>query len=741
MAPCRKIRFIRDKYLYVGDITISTIKDFNAKNDKDKFEKLVIDRSKAKSSSTFTGASYPASNNPSATGNDGGSTWEIDLGKTYDWISINATTNANKIQILAENDALSYERSVVKQRNDTVDTRIQPKQWPTEIVNYWSDDLIHPIKKIDCINDKYWTGNIQKCETSNIDQWGDNIGCKGYTLVRRKFDDLGRPNKILGPEQPYQSLVDNKTLDEGLYRIVDGTACNISLPNNPNVKVGDKTRDGCMEIYNTCTGTGCGKRADGSLFYAQPVIGCRDGYLSDWSPWACTNGIAKKTRQCFEPLNGGKPCPPGPLEGTSTCSDAMVTDWSYWSNCDGSTTKRTRVCLTPPTNGGAPCPNLEEVKNCSDGKLSDWSPWTCDIKTNTLSRNRTCIPPINSGQPCPVGNLQEERDCFTRDGVLSNWSPWTCTNGNAKRTRICIQPTKYGKPCPPGPLEETSTCSDGKLTDWIEEECNNSIKKRSRSCIPPTNGGAPCQQGPLEETISCTRNFNNVWDNVKVQNDIKKTTDTLFNGVKDVIEGVVKAFDIVIPGQKPCSDWDSRYRDDKTSCWLDTYGRGAGRGKDYGPCPPRSSEKPGILTRDCYGDQTDRKDGRNEGETLWSHADNKPGGKDGCSWDRHVEGVLCFRDCPDGYFGRATDKCWASGANEYGVMKYGVDRLKCNDDEDGWGAFCYPKCASGYHAVGCCTCEPDGGPAVKKTAMDRYLCPPPGNTTHTKLVGAFCYRS
>ena len=143
---------------------------------------------------------------------------------------------------------------------------------------------------------------------------------------------------------------------------------------------------------------------------------------------------------------------------------------------------------------------------------------------------------------------------------------------------------------------------------------------------------------------------------------------------------------------------------------------------------------------DCYADQTDRKDGRNEGETWGSHADDKPGGKDGCSWDRHVEGVLCFRDCPDGYFGRATDKCWANGANEFGVMKYGVDRLKCNDDEDKVDLLCYPKCASGYHAVGCCTCEPNDKPAIKKTAFDRYLCPPPSNTTHTKLKGKFCYR-
>ena len=228
--------------------------------------------------------------------------------------------------------------------------------------------------------------------------------------------------------------------------------------------------------------------------------------------------------------------------------------------------------------------------------------------------------------------------------------------------------------------------------------------------------------------------YTDLWDATKGQRDVKTFTDGLFKGVKDVIEGAVLGFDTKIPGQKPCSDWDSRYRDDKTSCWLDTYGRGAGRIMDYAPCPPRSSEN---WSKDCYADQTDREDGRNDAEP-WGKSWDK---SDGCSWNRHIEAGMCFRACPNGYFGRAHEKCWANGANSFGVMKYGVDRERtCNSDEEKWGLLCYPKCKSGYKAVGCCLCEPNEGPGIKVTAFDRYLCPPPGNPDYVNLKGALCYR-
>jgi len=227
--------------------------------------------------------------------------------------------------------------------------------------------------------------------------------------------------------------------------------------------------------------------------------------------------------------------------------------------------------------------------------------------------------------------------------------------------------------------------------------------------------------------------YTDLWDSKKVEDDMIRFTSGLFGGIKSAAEAVVLGFDTKIPGKKPCSNWDSRYRDDGTSCWLDTYGRGAGRAMDYGPCPPRSKEN---WAKDCYADQTDREDGRNDAEP-WGKSWDK---SDGCSWNRHIEAGMCFRACPDGYFGRAHEKCWANGANSFGVMKYGVDRLQCNDDEDKYGALCYPKCKPGYKAVGCCLCEPNEGPGIKVTAFDRYECPPPGNSDYVNLKLALCYR-
>lgn len=228
--------------------------------------------------------------------------------------------------------------------------------------------------------------------------------------------------------------------------------------------------------------------------------------------------------------------------------------------------------------------------------------------------------------------------------------------------------------------------------------------------------------------------YTDLWDATSGQKDIKKFTDGLFSGIKDALEGAVLGIDSKIPGQKPCSDWDSRYRDDGTSCWLDTYGRGAGRLPDLEACPPRSTAN---WAGDCYADQTDREDGRNDAEP-WGKSWDK---SDGCSWNRHIEAGACFRACPEGYFGRAYDKCWANGADSFGVMKRLVNRkLLCNADEELWGALCYPKCKSGFHAVGCCLCEPDDGVGIKKTAFQRYECPPPDNADYVNLKGALCYR-
>lgn len=92
-------------------------------------------------------------------------------------------------------------------------------------------------------------------------------------------------------------------------------------------------------------------------------------------------------------------------------------------------------------------------------------------------------------------------------------------------------------------------------------------------------------------------------------------------------------------------------------------------------CPPNTKE----VLGDCYGLPVDREDGRNDAEPLWKANDlkwSKERGhyRDGCSWNRHQEAAVCFRACPDGYFGRAYERCWPNGADSFGVVKRLVDR-------------------------------------------------------------------
>lgn len=194
--------------------------------------------------------------------------------------------------------------------------------------------------------------------------------------------------------------------------------------------------------------------------------------------------------------------------------------------------------------------------------------------------------------------------------------------------------------------------------------------------------------------------YTDLWDAERGKRDIKQFTDGLFKGIKDMAEGAVLGFDTKIPGQKPCSNWDGRYRNDGTSCWLDTYGRGAGRIPDKSGCDSGQ---------------------RDDGTSCW-------------------EDWKCNTSCPGGgpWYNVANCRTECSGC---GCIKKNLfDRQYCNNDEEKWGALCYPKCKPGYKAVGCCLCEPNEGPGIKVTAFDRYECPPPGNPDYVNLKGALCYR-
>ena len=93
---------------------------------------------------------------------------------------------------------------------------------------------------------------------------------------------------------------------------------------------------------------------------------------------------------------------------------------------------------------------------------------------------------------------------------------------------------------------------------------------------------------------------------------------------------------------------------------------------------------------------------------------------------------MWYPKCKAGYHNAACCICEPDGGP--GIKVTAMQRYLCRSDEELMGALCYPKCKAGYHNVGTNLCEPDGGPGIKVTVMQRYQC-----TADEELNGALCY--
>jgi hypothetical protein len=132
---------------------------------------------------------------------------------------------------------------------------------------------------------------------------------------------------------------------------------------------------------------------------------------------------------------------------------------------------------------------------------------------------------------------------------------------------------------------------------------------------------------------------------------------------------------------KPCNTWNSSYRDDGTSCWLDTYGNGVGK----------------LPNTSCPNGW------RSDGTSCW-------------------EDLVCkWNDCQSkGPLGN----CWGGlDCTGCGCIKQGVVR-SCDQGWTNVAGLCYKNCKPGYRFRGGNLCEPEGGPGIKKTKFDREFCPP-----------------
>ena len=160
-----------------------------------------------------------------------------------------------------------------------------------------------------------------------------------------------------------------------------------------------------------------------------------------------------------------------------------------------------------------------------------------------------------------------------------------------------------------------------------------------------------------------------------------------------------------VPLKKKCAAGE---RDDGVSCWLDTYGRGTGTEPIKAACPPGMKD---------------------DGTSCWAHSYDRPGYVE---WDKnkcfreHSQGcekwgLMWYPKCKSGY--RAVGCCSCEPNGGIGIKKTLFERQECKPGEEKWGVRCYPKCKAGFRAAGCCLCEPDGGPRITKSLGDRQFCP------------------
>ena len=139
----------------------------------------------------------------------------------------------------------------------------------------------------------------------------------------------------------------------------------------------------------------------------------------------------------------------------------------------------------------------------------------------------------------------------------------------------------------------------------------------------------------------------------------------------------------------------SGYRDDGAYCAKPAaYGRGTGRAPDKGPCPEGQRDD----GTSCWEDLKVKTEDKGHYNYSWGCGTNVIPCYDGTK--------VCKNDCYRTWIVKLVTTSTGCGC----IKKTLFDRQSCRENEDRNGAFCYPKCNSGFHAEGCCICSPDCPP-------------------------------
>ena len=146
-------------------------------------------------------------------------------------------------------------------------------------------------------------------------------------------------------------------------------------------------------------------------------------------------------------------------------------------------------------------------------------------------------------------------------------------------------------------------------------------------------------------------------------------------------------------------------------------------------CDANEQEDAGL----CY-DKCDK--GYNGiGPVCWAnkHDSNaKAPAKTPCPSNMRDDGTSCWLDTRPNGVG-TIPRTYGGGCSGGGCHTEGwnthCDPIHCDpightcDNKAEVAGLCYDRCPSGYHFAGGNLCEPDGGPGIKKTMMDRQYCP------------------
>ena len=482
--------------------------------------------------------------------------------------------------------------------------------------------------------------------------------------------------------------------------------------------IGKICPDGVLDNGSTChydRGIGtpmqcpAGLVKNGSLCYEPLPKGYDwiDGALGSYAR-ICPEGTASLAGTCSYDRGIGTPmqCPAGKVKNGSLCYDPLPAGYDWIDGIVGSYAK---ICPSGTTSLAATCSyDRDSTKSYPQCKTDD--PNDPQVKSGSLCYKQ-CKNPTDD---------PNKNSCFPHKDAQFDYE-WTATG-------------TIGLKCPAGTNTLAATCSYDRGVGK-EPICGPGKVKRGIECYEqPESGydwttaggllvGKICPSGTLDNGSTCT--YTRAAGIIPWKSECPAgTTDTGTDCRKDLIpRKIIGAVRV-----KPCSDWNSRYRDDGTSCWLDIKNR-TGRAPDKAACPSGSTD----IGTDCWMYGYDRGVGR---------IPDKQGCRDFGNY--RDDGTSCWDDSLLKCHTKTIQKCvyWGLGnwtpclgkteCSGARIVKTAMDRYRCNSDEELYASMCYKKCRPGYHTTTATFCEANINRV--KTLADRFYC-----QGHEDLALSMCY--